>query len=160
MRLALVQFPEASTGTSMMLKNQRPESRSYRTFGSDVKTLSPAAGELITELKKTSGWTLSTPSAVPALVKVLSRPLTKRTNCEGPAAPSVSGANCIPGGNVPVSAGPVTVSKLVVTVCGASGTTSVSELVATVCGAEGEEGVAASAEEGFGGHCASGSAPG
>src|SRR2546426_2653792 len=99
MRLALVQFPEASTGTSMMLKNQRPESRSYRTFGSDVKTLSPAAGELITELKKTSGWTLSTPSAVSPLLKGLKPAFTERGNCEGPPAPSVAGGDRIPGGN-------------------------------------------------------------
>src|SRR2546425_13224214 len=101
MRLALVQFPEVSTGTSMMLKNQRPESRSYRTFGSDVKTLSPAAGEVITELKKTSGWTLSTPSAVPGLVKVLSRPLTERTNCGGLAGTPVAGGKRYTGGGVP-----------------------------------------------------------
>ena len=68
------------------------------------------------ELKKTSGSTLTTPSATPVvLLKVLSRPLTNRKNCVGPTAPMVSG------GNAPVSVGPVTVSKLVLMGWGAEG---------------------------------------
>src|SRR5882762_2643440 len=70
----------------------------------------------MTEAKKTSGSALTTASAVPVvLLKVLRRPLTKRKNCVGPAAPIVSG------GNAPVSVGPVTVLKLVLTVWGAEG---------------------------------------
>src|SRR2546429_9292813 len=68
----------------------------------------------MTELKKTFGLALITPSAMPViLLKVLSRPLTKRKNWEGPTAPMVSG------GNAPFSVGPVTALKLRPIVCGA-----------------------------------------
>src|SRR5690349_6223982 len=55
--------------------------------------------------KKTSGSASMTPSATPvALLKVRILPLTKITNCDGPAAPIESG------GNECVSTGPVTLS--------------------------------------------------
>src|SRR4030095_5234918 len=60
--------------------------------GSLVKLL--VTGGVITELKNTSGFTSSTPSAVPvALSKERIRPLTATMNWDGPAAPIEAGGN-------------------------------------------------------------------
>src|SRR5688572_14748336 len=102
-RLGLLKAPVAViTGASMMLRNQRFERRSKRTFGSVENTDSPASGGVMTEAKNTSGSALITPSATPVvLLKVRIRPLMNTKNCVGPTAPSVSG------GKAPVSVGPV-----------------------------------------------------
>ena len=66
--------------------NQRPERRSKRTRGSAVGWL------LRTEVKKTSMSAFRPPSELPVtLPKLRMRLLTPTRNCEGPAAPIVSG---------------------------------------------------------------------
>src|SRR5262249_15469602 len=100
----------------MMTRNQRFESRSNLTCGSDVNTDSPAPGALSTDAKKMSGSAFTTPSTAPVvLLKVLSLPLRKTKNCVGPTAPIVSG------GKDPVSVGPVAPSNATPSVCGAEG---------------------------------------
>src|SRR5688572_11425544 len=79
-------------------------------FGSVVNTISPAAGGVITDAKKTSVSTLRTASAVGAttlvpLLKLRSRPFKCTTTLFGPTSASVSG------GKAPVSVGPVTALK-------------------------------------------------
>src|SRR5438093_3608359 len=72
----------------MMATNQRPDSRSYRTCGSDV--LEPAR----TELKKLTVLRFNTPSWVPVvLLNETMRPFTPTRYCVGPTAPSQSGGN-------------------------------------------------------------------
>ena len=104
----------------MMVRNQRPDRRSYRICGSLViLTVIPPPKGVMTDWKKTSGSALTTPSATPvALLKVRSRPFIKIKNCDGPTAPIESG------GNAPVSVGPVTPSNFNPTVwekCGPEG---------------------------------------
>src|SRR5438309_9538798 len=79
-----------------MVTNQRPEKWSYRTRGSVVRLPDGR-----TDAKNTSLSALMTPSAVPALVNVLNRPLIVTKNCVGPAAPIVSGGN-VPGASARV----------------------------------------------------------
>jgi hypothetical protein len=70
---------------------------------------------LRTESKKVSSEESRTPSATPvAFANVRMRPLTPTRNCEGPAAPIVSGGNAF------VSA-EVAARKLTPRVCGADG---------------------------------------
>src|SRR4051812_38226567 len=69
--------------TSIITTNQRCDSRSYRTRGSEV----PAER---TELKKLSVELLSAPT-FPFLSKTLIRPFTHTRNCVGPTAPCESG---------------------------------------------------------------------
>ncbi len=100
-------------GTSIMMTNHRAESRSKRIRGSLVKLFD--AGGVMTVLKKTSVSTFITPSATPVLLlKVRIRPFTQTMNCEGPAAPMLSGGK----ERVSVRVAP---TKLVAVVCGLSG---------------------------------------
>src|SRR5947209_4936720 len=97
----------------MMIRIQRPDNRSYRTWGSLVKL---TGAFVITDEKKMSGSALITPSAAPVvLLNVRSLPLTKIKNCDGPTAPIESG------GKAPVCVGPVTPSKVTPTVWAAYG---------------------------------------
>src|SRR5947207_7735256 len=73
----------------MMIRIQRPDNRSYRTWGSLVKL---TGAFVITDEKKMSGSALITPSAAPVvLLNVRSLPLTKIKNADGPPPPIESG---------------------------------------------------------------------
>ena len=97
----------------MMIRIQRPDNRSYRTWGSLVKL---TGAFVITDEKKMSGSALITPSAAPVvLLNVRSLPLTKIKNCDGPTAPIESG------GKAPVCVGPVTPSNVNPRVCAMKG---------------------------------------
>src|SRR5689334_14112834 len=86
-RFGMSPVPVEVLGTSIIWRNQRLVSRSYRICGSLVVLVAtvPPTG-VATDEKKTSVSTLSTPSAAPvALVKDRSRPFTIMMNCDGPA---------------------------------------------------------------------------
>ena len=94
---------------------------------------------LLTELKNTSGSTLSAPSASPVVfLKLRKRPFTVTMYCVGPTAPIVSG------GTNPAVSEIVAPVKLVPTVCGVDGPVVADRGPAGSCDTSGEPGFSGS----------------
>ncbi len=94
---------------------------------------------LLTELKNTSGSTLSAPSASPVVfLKLRKRPFTVTMNCVGPTAPIVSG------GTNPGVSEIVAPVKLVPTVCGVDGPVVAARGPPGSCDTSGEAGFSGS----------------